>query len=86
MCVGAEGLQCVVKSDFAAVVTPEMQCRVPAAGHGDEIAVDFFLGDDAALSPAIGGDFHGCYRVTSFDGGDDAAEIDVDACVFRAGD
>ena len=38
MPVRPEGLQAIVKLDLAAVVAPEMKCRIKAARHCDEIA------------------------------------------------
>ena len=56
--VGPEGLQRIVEADLAAIVAPEVQRRIPAARHGDEIAGDLRLLDDAALALAIGRDLH----------------------------
>ena len=58
MTVRAEALQRVIKADIAAIVAPQMQGRIPAARHGDEIASGFLFLDDPALALAIGGNFH----------------------------
>ena len=58
MPVRPEGLQAIVKLDLAAVVAPEMKCRIKPARHGNEIAGNFPLRDDPALALAVGRDAH----------------------------
>src|SRR5260221_10671858 len=86
MPVGAEALQGLIEADLAAIVTPKMQRRIPAARHGDEIAFDLLLGNDPALALAISGDL-GAGDVEAaerrLDGGDDRTRRHIDAGVPR---
>ena len=52
MRAGPEALERVVESDLAAIVAPQMQRRIEAARHGDEIAGELALVHHAALALA----------------------------------
>ena len=84
--VRPEGLDLLVEADLAAIVAPEVQRRIPAAGHGDEITGVLRLLDHAALALAVGGELDVCdveAAPAGVDGGDDGAGIDRDAHLAR---
>ena len=82
MAIRAEALESIVKAYLATIVAPQVQRRIPAARHGDEIASNLLLTYHPALALAIGGDFDiGDVESaeTGVDGRDHRSGIDLDS-------
>ena len=80
--VRPETLQSIVELDLAAIVAPEMKCRVKSPRHGYEITSYFTFSDNPSLTPAIGCNFDSRNAQCAFNGRDDRTHGYFDASGF----